>query len=56
MDDYIIHNLYELQPEDSSAKIELLGKYDPAGILIIRDPLFVRTTQDILQKIKIRLV
>jgi len=42
MDEYIMHRLYEMQPEDSQAKIELLGKYDPAGIVVIRDPLFVR--------------
>lgn len=42
MDEYIMHSLYEMQPEDSRATIELLGKYDPAGIVVIRDPLFVR--------------
>ncbi|XP_011067386.1 PREDICTED: low molecular weight phosphotyrosine protein phosphatase-like isoform X3 [Acromyrmex echinatior] len=31
MDKYIIDILYEKQPEDSQAKIELLGKYDPSG-------------------------
>ncbi|KAG5341334.1 PPAC phosphatase, partial [Acromyrmex charruanus] len=40
MDKYIIDVLYEKQPEDSQAKIELLGKYDPSGIIIIKDPLF----------------
>ncbi|XP_012528471.1 low molecular weight phosphotyrosine protein phosphatase 1 isoform X2 [Monomorium pharaonis] len=40
MDEYIIHNLYEMRPDNSRAKIELLGKYDPAGTVIIRDPLF----------------
>ncbi|EFN84527.1 Low molecular weight phosphotyrosine protein phosphatase [Harpegnathos saltator] len=40
MDEYIIYRLYAMQPEDSQAKIELLGKYDPAGEIIIRDPLF----------------
>lgn len=40
MDEYIIHRLYEMQPRGSQAKIELLGKYDPAGIVVIRDPLF----------------
>jgi len=44
MDEYIIHKLYEMQPQDSRATIELLGKYDPAGIVIIRDPLFVGIT------------
>ncbi|XP_018343542.1 PREDICTED: low molecular weight phosphotyrosine protein phosphatase-like isoform X3 [Trachymyrmex septentrionalis] len=40
MDEYIIDVLYKMQPENSQAKIELLGKYDPSGIIIIRDPLF----------------
>ncbi|XP_018360826.1 PREDICTED: low molecular weight phosphotyrosine protein phosphatase-like isoform X2 [Trachymyrmex cornetzi] len=40
MDEYIIEELYEKQPEGSQAKIELLGKYDPSGAVIIRDPLF----------------
>lgn len=51
MDAYIIHELYEMRPEDSQAKIELLGKYDPAGIVIIKDPLFVRIMRDTLQKV-----
>ncbi|XP_050451821.1 low molecular weight phosphotyrosine protein phosphatase-like isoform X2 [Cataglyphis hispanica] len=40
MDEYIIHKLYEMRPENNQATIELLGKYDPAGIVVIRDPLF----------------
>lgn len=48
MDEFNIQKLYEMRPKDSLAKIELLGKYDPAGIVIIRDPLFVRIAQDIL--------
>ncbi|KAH0955357.1 hypothetical protein HN011_004975 [Eciton burchellii] len=40
MDEYNIHKLYQMQPQDSRATIELLGKYDPAGIVNIRDPLF----------------
>lgn len=40
MDEFNIQKLYEMRPKDSLAKIELLGKYDPAGIVIIRDPLF----------------
>lgn len=43
MDEYIIEKLYEMKPKDNRATIELLGKYDPAGIVVIRDPLFVRT-------------
>ncbi|XP_039302338.1 low molecular weight phosphotyrosine protein phosphatase 1 isoform X2 [Solenopsis invicta] len=40
MDECNIRMLYQMRPEDSQAKIELLGKYDPAGIVVIRDPLF----------------
>ncbi|CAK9819008.1 Low molecular weight phosphotyrosine protein phosphatase [Anthophora plagiata] len=40
MDNGIVYDLYQMQPEDSQAKIELLGKYDPNGELNIRDPLF----------------
>lgn len=50
MDEYIIHKLYGMQPGDSQAVIELLGKYDPAGEVIIRDPLFVRIVHKILYK------
>ena len=48
MDKYIIDILYEKQPEDSQAKIELLGKYDPSGVIIIKDPLFVCITRETL--------
>lgn len=41
MDSGIVYDLCQMQPEDSQAKIELLGKYDPNGELNIRDPLFV---------------
>ncbi|XP_076176075.1 low molecular weight phosphotyrosine protein phosphatase isoform X2 [Ptiloglossa arizonensis] len=40
MDSGIVYDLCQMQPEGSSAKIELLGKYDPNGELNIRDPLF----------------
>nr|XP_033334244.1 low molecular weight phosphotyrosine protein phosphatase-like [Megalopta genalis] len=40
MDSGIVYELCNMQPEDSQAKIELLGKYDPTGELNIRDPLF----------------
>ncbi|XP_011646434.1 low molecular weight phosphotyrosine protein phosphatase 1-like isoform X1 [Pogonomyrmex barbatus] len=40
MDENNIHRLYRMRPGDSQAKIELLGKYDPTGIVVIRDPLF----------------
>lgn len=40
MDNYIMYQLCQIQPEDSKAKIELLGKYDPHGKVNIRDPLF----------------
>lgn len=41
MDEYNIYRLYEMKPKDSQTTIELLGKYDSAGEIIIRDPLFV---------------
>lgn len=44
MDEYIIHELHKMQPINGRATIELLGKYDPAGIIIIRDPFFVSIT------------
>lgn len=44
MDNGIVYNLLQMQPEDSQAKIELLGKYDPNGELNIQDPLFVSIT------------
>ncbi|XP_017754760.1 PREDICTED: low molecular weight phosphotyrosine protein phosphatase-like [Eufriesea mexicana] len=40
MDNGIVYNLCHMQPDNSQAKIELLGKYDPNGELNIRDPLF----------------
>ncbi|XP_076620349.1 low molecular weight phosphotyrosine protein phosphatase [Colletes latitarsis] len=40
MDTGIVYDLYQMQPENNQAKIELLGKYDPNGELNIRDPLF----------------
>ncbi|XP_014474627.1 PREDICTED: low molecular weight phosphotyrosine protein phosphatase-like [Dinoponera quadriceps] len=40
MDEYIIQRLYQMQQKNSQATIELLGKYDPAGVVNIRDPLF----------------
>ncbi|XP_076235866.1 low molecular weight phosphotyrosine protein phosphatase [Calliopsis andreniformis] len=40
MDSGIVYDLFQMQPKDSQARIELLGKYDPNGELNIRDPLF----------------
>lgn len=40
MDNRIVYDLCHMQPDNSPAKIELLGKYDPNGELNIRDPLF----------------
>ncbi|XP_031834952.1 low molecular weight phosphotyrosine protein phosphatase isoform X2 [Nomia melanderi] len=40
MDSGIVYDLCQMQPDDSPAKIELLGKYDPNGELNLRDPLF----------------
>lgn len=48
MDSGIVFDLCQMQPEDSQAKIELLGKYDPNGELNIRDPLFVRIVNVLL--------
>ncbi|KAH6919500.1 hypothetical protein HPB50_029512 [Hyalomma asiaticum] len=41
MDEDNISALHELAPDDSTAQIELLGKYDPQGKTIIRDPYYV---------------
>lgn len=42
MDDDNIEHLKDMRPkDDTGAKIELLGKYDPAEELIIRDPYYV---------------
>ncbi|XP_015126996.1 low molecular weight phosphotyrosine protein phosphatase [Diachasma alloeum] len=38
MDDFNIDELSRVKPESSKAQIELLGKYDPEGDVIIRDP------------------
>lgn len=50
MDEYNIYRLCEMQPDDSEATIELLGKYDPAGEVVIRDPLFVGIIRDIVKR------
>lgn len=41
MDACNIHILCKMKPENSKATIELLGKYNPNGEVIIRDPIFV---------------
>lgn len=38
MDDYNIERLNELKPNNSLARVELLGKYNPSGEIIIEDP------------------
>ncbi|CAN8004077.1 unnamed protein product, partial [Ixodes hexagonus] len=38
MDNANLDSLKDLAPEGSKAKVELLGKYDPEGQTIIRDP------------------
>lgn len=43
MDHNNIEELNRIKPSNSSAKIELLGKYDPQGELIIKDPYYVHT-------------
>ncbi|XP_043279436.1 low molecular weight phosphotyrosine protein phosphatase-like [Venturia canescens] len=40
MDDENISHLNRMKPADGKAKIELLGKYDPEGETIIRDPYY----------------
>ncbi|XP_003691345.1 low molecular weight phosphotyrosine protein phosphatase isoform X1 [Apis florea] len=40
MDKSNIQYLNQMKPPNSTAKIELLGKYDPRGELIIRDPFY----------------
>ncbi|XP_029154803.1 low molecular weight phosphotyrosine protein phosphatase-like isoform X2 [Nylanderia fulva] len=40
MDNYITHVLCDIRPKNSRATIELLGTYDPTGIVGIKDPLF----------------
>lgn len=41
MDNENISHLNRIKPADGKAKIELLGKYDPEGEIIIRDPYYV---------------
>lgn len=41
MDEDNIDELNRKSPKDGTAKIELLGKYDPEGDIIIRDPYYV---------------
>lgn len=40
MDDQNIADLNQRKPTNATAKIELLGKYDPNGETIIRDPYY----------------
>ncbi|GIX70036.1 low molecular weight phosphotyrosine protein phosphatase [Caerostris darwini] len=40
MDENNIRDLKRLAPRNSTAKIELLGDYDPEGACIIRDPYY----------------
>lgn len=42
MDDENIDDLNGLRPKDASAKVLLLGDFDPEGDRIIRDPYYVR--------------
>lgn len=41
MDNSNIQYLNTMKPPNTTAKIELLGKYDPRGELTIRDPYYV---------------
>lgn len=38
MDDYNIEDLNDIKPNDATARIFLLGDFDPEGERIIRDP------------------
>ncbi|XP_015429135.1 PREDICTED: low molecular weight phosphotyrosine protein phosphatase-like [Dufourea novaeangliae] len=40
MDNNNIHELNDMKPSNCTAKIELLGNYDPQGDTIIRDPYY----------------
>ncbi|XP_076760084.1 low molecular weight phosphotyrosine protein phosphatase [Xylocopa sonorina] len=40
MDNNNIQELHNMKPSNGTAKIELLGKYDPEGETIIRDPYY----------------
>ena len=40
MDNSNISDIKEMEPKNSKAKIELLGKYDPQGQSIIEDPYY----------------
>lgn len=40
MDHDNIRNIKRVAPENATAKIELLGSYDPQGVLIIEDPYY----------------
>ncbi|XP_022256075.1 low molecular weight phosphotyrosine protein phosphatase-like isoform X2 [Limulus polyphemus] len=42
MDENNINDLKEIAPRSYTAKLELLGKYDPEGELIIEDPYYDR--------------
>lgn len=42
MDNSNIEELNSMKPSNCTAKIELLGKYDPEGETIIRDPYYVK--------------
>lgn len=41
MDEDNMEELDRIKPKEAKAKIELLGKYDPNGEIIIRDPYYV---------------
>ena len=41
MDESNISELRDIAPSNATAQVELLGKYDPEGVLLIRDPYYV---------------
>lgn len=49
MDDENIDDLNGMFPKDGTAKILLLGDFDPEGERIIRDPYYVRNTNKNVQ-------
>ena len=42
MDNANIRDINEIRPANATAKVELLGSYDPTGELIIEDPYYGR--------------
>lgn len=56
MDDENISELKELSPRDATAKILLLGDFDPEGDRIIRDPYYVSMGWDYRKELKLKVI